>query len=111
MKTAVLAVVTMGYLKETITVSHSVAVCIATRNRLKFLAETLTALAKQTFKDFGVYLVWSGSDMKTKAVINRFKKMLDITAEWSEDLGVGWCKNKAVNMALADNQKYIQMVD
>jgi len=89
-----------------------VAVCIASYNSSRYLAELLEDLTEQTFTDFTTYIVYDGSTDDTKEVINDFKGRLKIvTGRYGKTARVGLNKNKVVKLALKDNPEYIQMID
>jgi len=85
-----------------------VAVCIASYNSAKFLPELFESLKNQTFKDFKIYISYDGSTDNTE---NLLKKYDVIVSDYENIKGCGRNKNKVVARALADDNKYIQMLD
>lgn len=82
------------------------SVIISTYNQPEWLAKALHGYLHQTFKDFEILIADDGSDDRTKAVIEDFRKRADFTIKhvWHEDEGFRKCTilNKATLEAEAE---------
>ncbi len=74
-----------------------VSIVIRTKNESKFVGKVLSLLYKQTFKDFEIIIVDSGSTDKTLEIVNKFPvKVLKILPE---KFTFGYALNFGINKA------------
>jgi len=62
-------------------------------NRPNEVEELLESLSKQTSKDFEVVIVEDGSDLKSDAVVEKYKPQLNISYYYKENTGPGISRN------------------
>jgi glycosyltransferase involved in cell wall biosynthesis len=75
------------------------SVLVPTLNEEKYVGTLLKALTQQTHKDFEVIVVDGNSEDKTKEVVERFKKKLDIKFFISKKRGPSIQRNLAAKQA------------
>lgn len=78
------------------------SIIIPVYNRPDELAELLTCLAKQTFKNFEVIIVEDGSRIKCDHVVTSFAKTLEIYYFYKENGGQGFARNYGFERAKGD---------
>jgi len=87
----------------------NITVLIPARNAENTLAETLTSLENQTYKEFDILLVNDASTDKTIEVANTFNHLLNIQLlNLDENCGVAGSLNRGLNLI---NSKYIARID
>ena len=62
-------------------------------NRPNEVEELLESLSKQTNKNFEVVIVEDGSDLKSDAIVEKYKQQLDISYYFKENTGPGISRN------------------
>jgi len=87
----------------------NITVLIPARNAETTLAETLTSLADQTYKEFDILLVNDASTDKTVEVANTFNHRLNIQIiNLDDNCGVAGALNRGLSLI---NSKYIARID
>lgn len=86
---------------------EGLSIIIPTLNEEKYVGKLLNCLCNQTYKNFEVIVVDGYSDDKTKQVVNKFKKKLDLKLINSEKRNLSYQRNIGVKRAGCQNLIFI----
>ncbi|MCF0203673.1 MAG: glycosyltransferase family 2 protein, partial [Bacteroidaceae bacterium] len=75
------------------------SIIVPVYNRPDEISELLESLAKQTFREFDVYVVEDGSSVPCRDVCNRFKDVLPTHYYYKENSGPGQSRNYGAERA------------
>lgn len=90
------------------TMTPKVSVLIPIYNAESFVADTISAVLRQSFKDFELILLNDASTDNTQAVISAFDDPRLVYAENKTNLGISQTRNRLIDMARGE---YIAVLD
>ena len=86
-----------------------VSIILPNYNSHNFISETIKSVLNQTYKNWELFIVDDGSDIKTKKLLYKFKKYKKIKCVFlKKNRGAGYCRNYAIKNT---NSKFLAFID
>ncbi len=91
------------------TIEDKVSIILPNYNSHNFISKTIKSVLNQTYKNWELFIVDDGSDIKTKETILKFKKYKKIKCVFfKKNRGAGYCRNYAIKNT---NSKFLAFID